>query len=85
MGVKDNKVIFIGTLYGVDCQVAEHISCKITMEVFENRNPCMLVRNDLIGVPNSFWEVLPMNIGYYFHVLCCCKGHVASVQNLKNV
>lgn len=53
MGVGENRMTYKGMLYGVKCQLAEHIVCDVTMAVFENSNPCMLIGNDLMGGPNS--------------------------------
>ena len=55
------------------------------MAVFDNRNPCMLLGNDLMGGPNLQLEVVAMNAGYSFCVLSDRMGHVALVQYLKNI
>lgn len=65
--------------------MADNIAAKVTMAVYENRNPCMLIGNDVLGGPNSKLEVVAMNATHSFYVLSDRVGHVALVQYLKNI
>lgn len=85
MGVGEDRMKYKGMLYDVECQVSDNIVTKVTMAVYENRTPCMLIGNDVLGGPNSQLEVVAMNAGYSFYVVSDRMGHVALVQYLKNI
>ena len=66
-------------LYDVECQFADNLRCEVTMAVYENTTPCLLIGNDVIGGVNSKLEIVTLNAKYSLYVLSDVKGHVAVV------
>lgn len=75
MGVGENRMQYKRMLYNV----ADNIVTKVTIAVYGNRSPCMLIGNYLIGGLNSWLEVVGMNAVYSFYMLLNWRGQVVLV------
>ena len=50
-----------GMLYDVPLQVADTLKVPVTVAVFSNKAPLMLLGNDVIGGANAKLQVVAMN------------------------